>query len=138
MGGTGRARLRIHARQPHKENPMTTAVQTQSEYRNLPLVSLMSRQPTRAAASIKHRLANWRLLCPTQKRPLFRSRFVAERHEWRFAASGPRSERHITDQRNANATDIRVREARILPWQVERLSSIIHAEGVREYCSTDN
>src|SRR5450432_3116633 len=33
-------------------------------------------------------------------------RFVAERHEWRLAASGPRSERHITDQRNANATEV--------------------------------
>ena len=35
--------------------------------------------------------------------------------------------------------DIRVRESEeSCHGQVERLSSIIHAEGVREYCSTDN
>jgi hypothetical protein len=61
-------------------------------------------------------------------------RFVAERHEWRLAASGPRSERHITDQRNAKASSIE----ESCHGQVERPNNIIHAEGVREYCSTDN
>jgi hypothetical protein len=61
-------------------------------------------------------------------------RFVAERHEWRLAASDPRSERHITDQRNAKASSAE----ESCHGQVERLSSIIHAKGVREYCSTDN
>ena len=35
--------------------------------------------------------------------------------------------------------DIRVRESEeSCLGQIERLSSIVHAEGVREYCSTDN
>jgi len=35
--------------------------------------------------------------------------------------------------------DIRIRESEeSCHGQVERLSSIVHAEGVREYCSTDN
>ena len=58
-------------------------------------------------------------------------RFVAERHEWRLGASGPRSERHITDQQNANASSAK----ESCHWQVERPSSIIHVKGLREYCS---
>jgi hypothetical protein len=78
---------------------MTTAVQTQSEYRNLPLVSLTESATNPRRSFDQTSLSELATFVPGH-------RFVAERHEWRFAASGPRSERHITDQRNANATEI--------------------------------
>jgi ParB family chromosome partitioning protein len=60
----------------------------------------------------------------------------------RMALSSERSAFRATHNGSAERKrnrDIRVRESEeSCHGQVERLSSIIHAEGVREYCSTDN
>ena len=87
---------------------MNTAVNNATEYRNLPLAVLTESKTNPRRTFEDDSLKELADFVSGHKKSAFCSAdsFVAERHEWRLAASGPRSERHITDQRNANATEV--------------------------------
>jgi len=120
---------------------MTTTVQTQSEYRNLPLDWLVV-SPTNPRKSFDEdamqELADF--VSGHKSGVLFRRPFCGRTS--RMALGSERSAFRATHNGSAERKrnrGIRVRESEeSCHGQVERLSSIIHAEGVREYCSTDN
>ena len=114
---------------------------TATEYRNLPLAvlteSAISPRRIFEDAALKE-LADF---VPGHKISLlFRRPFCGRTS--RMALGSERSAFRATHNGSAERKrnrDIRVRESEeSCHGQVERLSSIIHAEGVREYCSTDN
>ena len=120
---------------------MTTAVQTQSEYRNLPLVSLTESATNPRRSFDQTALGEFADFVSGHKSGLlFRRPFCGRTS--RMALGSERSAFRATH--NGSAERIRNRGIRVSEseeschGQVERLSSIIHAEGVREYCSTDN
>ena len=120
---------------------MTTAVQTQSEYRNLPLVSLTESATNPRRSFDQTSLSELATFVPGHKSGLlFRSPFCGRtsRMALRSERSAFRATHNGSAERKRNR-GIRVSESEeSCHGQVERLSSIIHAEGVREYCSTDN
>ena len=117
-------------------NPNTT-----TEYRDLPLAVLTesATNPRRIFedAALKE-LADF--VSGHKIRILFRRQFCGRTS--RMALGSERSAFRATHNGSAERKrnrGIRVRESEeSCHGQVERPSSVIHAEGVREYCSTDN
>ena len=118
---------------------MTTEVQT--EYRNVPLANLneSASNPRRNFdPAALNEFADF--VSGHKSGVLFRRPFCGRTS--RMALGSERSAFRATHNGSAERKrnrGIRVRESEeSCHGQVERLSSIIHAEGVREYCSTDN
>ena len=113
----------------------------QSEYRNLPLDSLVESGMNPRRSFDEAALNELADFVPGHKIGLlFRRPFCGRTS--RMALGSERSAFRATHNGSAERKrnrGIRVRESEeSCHGQVERLSSIIHAEGVREYCSTDN
>ena len=118
-----------------------TIANTNTEYRDLPL-SFLTESKTNPRRffedSALNELADF--VAGHKIGLLFRRPFCGRTS--RMALGSERSAFRATHNGSAERKrnrDIRIRESEeSCHGQVERLSSIVHAEGVREYCSTDN
>ena len=118
-----------------------TIANTNTEYRDLPLSVLTESRTNPRRFFEDSALKELSDFVPGHKIGLlFRRPFCGRAS--RMALGSERSAFRATH--NGSAERIRNRGIRVSEseeschGQVERLSSIIHAEGVREYCSTDN
>ena len=120
---------------------MNTTVINATEYRDVPLAALFESATNPRRHFDEAFLKGLADFVPGHKIGLlFRRPFCGRTS--RMALGRERSAFRATHNGSAERKrnrGIRVRESEeSCHGQVERLSSIIHAEGVREYCSTDN
>jgi hypothetical protein len=120
---------------------MTTTVINATEYRDLPLSLLTESKTNPRRVFEEDALKELADFVPGHKISLLFHRPFCGRTS-RMALGSERSAFRATHNGSAERKrnrGIRFRESEeSCHGQVERLSSIIHAEGVREYCSTDN
>ena len=119
----------------------TTTIANATEYRNLPLALLTESKTNPRRTFEDDSLKELADFVPGHKISLlFRRPFCGRTS--RMVLGSERSAFRATHNGSAERKrnrGIRVRESEeSFHGQVERLSSIIHAEAVREYCSTDN
>ena len=114
---------------------------TATEYRNLPLAVLTESATNPRRIFEDSALKEFAAFVPGHKTViLFHRPFCGRTSRMALGSerSGFRATHNGPAERKRNR-GIRFRESEeSCHGQVERLSSIIHAEGVREYCSTDN